>query len=93
MALPALRTERTEARLLPEQKSRIERAAALKGLSRSDFIVQTADEAAIQIIQQHESWMLEMRDRDTFVQTLLHPPAPGVRLKSALRRYKARGIK
>ena len=43
----ALRTERTEARLLPEQKKRIEQAASLKGLSISDFIVQHADEAAI----------------------------------------------
>ena len=49
MAL-ALRTQRTEARLLPEQKKRIEQAASLKGLSVSDFIVQHADEAAIKTL-------------------------------------------
>ncbi len=84
----ALRTERTEARLLPEQKKRIEQAARIKGLSLSDFIVQHADEAAIRTIQQHASWTLEGRDRDAFVQALLHPPEPGARLKAAVRRYR-----
>ena len=87
MAL-ALRTERTEARLLPEQKERIERAASLKGLSLSDFIVQNADEAAIRTIQMHTSWTLEDRDRDVFVQALLNPPAPSARMKAAVKRYR-----
>jgi uncharacterized protein (DUF1778 family) len=87
MAL-ALRTERTEARLLPEQKERIERAASLKGLSLSDFIVQHADEAAIRTIQQHTGWTLEDRDRDVFVQALLNPPAPSARMKAAVKRYR-----
>jgi uncharacterized protein (DUF1778 family) len=86
----ALRTERTEARLLPEQKARIEQAASLKGLSLSDFMVQHADEAAIRTIQQHKSWTLGTQDRDVFVQALLNPPAPGTRLRAAARRYKSR---
>lgn len=90
MAPTALRTERTEARLLPDQKNRIERAARIKGLSLSDFIAQNADEAAIRTIQQHESWTLGTRDRDFFVQALLNPAEPGTRLKSAARRYKKR---
>ena len=89
MAL-ALRTERTEARLLPEQKKRIERAARLKGLSLSDFIVQHADEAAIKTIQQHTSWTLEDRDRDIFVQALLNPPEPSDYMKAAVIRYRKR---
>jgi len=92
MAL-ALRTERTEARLLPEQKKRIERAARLKGLSLSDFIVQHADEAAIKTIQMHASWTLEDRDRDVFVHALLNPPAAGNRMKAAVKRYKERAAK
>ena len=87
---PALRTERTEARLLPEQKVRIERAAAIKGLSLSDFIVQNADEAAVRTIQQHTSWTLEAKDRDALVKALLTPPKPGPRLAAAARRYKKR---
>lgn len=86
----ALRTQRTEARLLPDHKKRIERAACIKGVSLSDFMVQNADEAAIRTIQQHESWTLETEDRDRFVQALLHPPEPSARLKSAAGRYKKR---
>jgi uncharacterized protein (DUF1778 family) len=86
----ALRTERTEARLLPEQKRRIERAARLKGLSLSDFIVQYADEAAIRTIQSHTNWILEDRDRDVFVQALLNPPQPSARMKAAVKRYRQR---
>jgi uncharacterized protein (DUF1778 family) len=86
----SLRTERTEARLLPEQKLRIERAASLKGLSVSDFIVQHADEAAIRTIQLHSSWNLDERDRDFFFKTLLNPPEPGKHLKAAAKRYKQR---
>ena len=87
----ALRTERTEARLLPEQKKRIEWAARLKGLSLSDFIVQHADEAAIRTIQSHTSWTLRDRDRDALVQALLNPPEPSARMKAAVMRYKERG--
>jgi len=87
MAL-ALRTERTEARLLPEQKKRIETAAQLKGLSMSDFIVQHADEAAIRTIEAHRSWTLDDRDRDAFVNALLNPPKPSARMRAAVRRYR-----
>ena len=87
---PALRTERTEARLLPEQKKRIERAARIKGLSLSDFIVQHADEAAIKTIESHSAWVLSDRDRDIFVHALLNPPEPNARMKAAAKRYKER---
>ena len=85
-----LRTERTEARLLPEQKKRIERAASIKGLSFSDFMVQHADEAAIQTIQQHTTWTLENQDRDLFIGALINPAEPSTRLRSAAQRYKKR---
>ena len=55
--------ERVEARLNPEQKRRIEYAASLKGTSISDFIVSSADDAAVRTIEQHEVWTLTGRDR------------------------------
>ena len=89
MAVP-LRTERMEARLLPEQKRRMERAASIKGLSLSDFMVQNADEAAIRTIEQHERWVLTEEDRNVFMQALLNPPEPSERLKAAFQRSKER---
>jgi len=86
----AARTERTEARLLPEQKKRIEQAASIRGQSISDFIVQNADEAAIRTIEAHSCWVLEDRDRDVFIEALLNPPPPSERMKAAVQRYRQR---
>ena len=87
MSLATQRTERTEARLRPDQKARIERAASLKGISISDFIVQHADEAAIRTIEQHETWILTERDREVFLAALLNPPEPSPRLLAAIDLY------
>jgi len=88
MPVASPKTERTEARLRPEQKARIERAASLKGLSISDFIVQHAEEAAIRTIEQHESWTLSAADREVFFNTLMNPPEPGPNLRAAAKLYK-----
>jgi len=88
MARTASRTERTEARLRPDQKARIERAASLRGVSVPGFIVQHAEEAAIRTIQQYESWTLEAQDRQFFLEALLNPPEPGPRLIEAAERYR-----
>jgi uncharacterized protein (DUF1778 family) len=82
--------ERVEARLNPDQKRRIEYAASLKGTSISDFMVSSADEAAVRTIEQHEIWTLTGWDREAFVKALLHPPAPSRRMKAAARRYRTR---
>lgn len=84
--------ERVEARLNPEQKRRIEYAASLKGSSLSDFMVSSADDAAIRTIERHEEWTLTGRDREVFVKALLHPPVPTARMKAAARRYRRRVI-
>ncbi|MGC2420842.1 MAG: DUF1778 domain-containing protein [Candidatus Acidiferrales bacterium] len=87
---PMRKIERVEARLNPEQKCRIEYAAHLKGTSISDFMVSSADDAAVRAIEQHEVWTLADRDREIFVKALLHPPAPSRRMKAAARRYRSR---
>jgi len=84
------KVERVEARLNPEQKRRIEYAASLKGSSISDFLVSSADDAAVRAIEQHEVWALTGRDREVFVKALLRPPAPSSRMKAAARRYRSR---
>jgi uncharacterized protein (DUF1778 family) len=78
-----------EARLNPQQKRRVEYAARLKGTSISDFMVSSADEAAVRTIEEREVWILTNRDREVFVKTLLHPPVPNARMKAAVRRYRS----
>jgi uncharacterized protein (DUF1778 family) len=82
--------QRIEARIRPDQKSRIERAASIRGTSVSDFIVQHADEAALRTIEENEAWVLTGADRALFVEALLNPGTPSPRLRAAAKRYKQR---
>jgi uncharacterized protein (DUF1778 family) len=82
--------ERLEARLTQEQKKHIERAASIKGTSVSDFVILSADEAALRTIREQERVVLNERDSEVFVRALLHPPAASPRLVAAARRYRAR---
>ena len=84
------KVERIEARIHSDQRRRIERAAALKGTSISDFVVSTLDEAAKRTIQEHETWTLSARDSEAFMNAMLNPAPPSSRLRAAIRRYKAR---
>ena len=83
-----LKPERLEARVTREQKELIEHAAELEGRSITDFVVASAQSAARQVIQDHESLKLTARDREVFVRALLNPPQPTDKLRQAVRRYK-----
>jgi uncharacterized protein (DUF1778 family) len=83
---------RFEARLTPEQKSILLRAAALTGRSLTDFVVTSAQEAAARTLREHEAMTLSVRDREVFVAALLKAPAPGPRLRKAAQRYKRRAV-
>ena len=82
------RKERLEARLTPEQKKHIEHAASIKGTSVSDFVVLSADDAALRAIREYETLTLNERAREVFAHVLLNPPAPSRRLAAAAKRYK-----
>ena len=85
-----IKKERLEARLTPEQKKHIERAAQIKGTSVSDFVVLSAADAAVRTIREQEVLTLNERAREVFVEALLNPPAPGARLVAAAKRYRER---
>jgi uncharacterized protein (DUF1778 family) len=83
-------SERIELRLRPDQRRRIERAAALEGKSISDFIVSSAYAAAMRTIESSGCWVLSGRDSEIFVNALLNPPEPNSHLKAAVRRDLSR---
>lgn len=83
------RRERLEARVSPEQKALLQRAAALEGRTVTDFLVSSAQAAALETIRQHEQIVLSARDSAIFVEALLNPPAPNERLRAAARRHRA----
>jgi len=82
--------ERLEARLTREQKKHIEHAARIKGTSISDFVVLSADHAAVRTIREQEVLTLNERARQIFANALLRPPVPGARLSAAAKRYRER---
>jgi uncharacterized protein (DUF1778 family) len=86
--VPNTARERIDIRLRPQQKASIERAAYLKGLTVTDFIVQHALENAQRTIREHETWTLEQPDAELFAEALMNPSSLGLRLANAVRRHK-----
>lgn len=82
-----VKRDRLEARITREQKAVLMRAAALQGRTLTDFVVHSAQEAAVRVIEVHESIKLGKQDREAFIEALLNPPAPGKRLRAAARRF------
>ena len=79
---------RLEARISQDQKALLERAALIAGRSLTDFVVNSAQEAATRTIRDHEMMSLSARDSKTFVAAILDASEPGARLRKAAQRYK-----
>ena len=86
----SLKEDRLEARLTPEQKKLIARAAALRGSSVTEFVVASAQEAATEAIKDFELLSLHGEAREVFVNAVLNPPVPNEAARRAARRYKER---
>ncbi len=83
-------SERIDVRLKPEQKTEIERAAQIKGLTVTNFIIQNAITNARQTIREYETWTLERPDAEIFAAALAEPARLGPQLAGAANRYKER---
>jgi len=84
------RVDRLEARVTKEQKALFARAADLQGRSLTDFLVASAQEAAMETVRAHDAMRLSERDRQLFVSSLLAPPSPARTLEKAAKRYRER---
>lgn len=87
-AQEAGRGARLEARVSATQKSLFQRAAALSGRTLSEFVVDSAQEAAARVIEAHETIRLTRAEQEAFVTALLDPPAPNERLQRAASAYR-----
>lgn len=88
IARRSLKQDRLEARVTPEQKELIARAAALRGSSITEFIVASAQQAAADTVKDFELLTLHDEARDVFVNAILHPPAPNEAARKAAQRYR-----
>lgn len=84
------RSQRLEARISKAQKDLFLRAAALQGRSLTDFLIASAQEAALTTVRTHDAVRLSERDREAFVSALLAPAAPAKTLQRAAKRYRER---
>lgn len=75
-------------RIDPEQKRLLERAAALTGRSVSAYVLDHAVGAAKRELQEVHRYSLSLRDAQTFLKALEHPPAPNPSLKRAFSDFK-----
>ena len=85
--------ERIDVRLRPEQKIEIEKAAHIKGLTVTDFIIQNALANARQAIREYETWTLERPDAEIFATALMEPATLGPQLTQAAKRYTERFLR
>ena len=92
-AAPGSKEVRFNARLSEKQKALLQRAADLKGISLSDFILGTAQDEALRVIEAHEIVRLSRRDGVAFLLALENPPAARadvVKRFSKARKHRAR---
>ena len=82
------RALRLETRVTAEQKTLIERAAALQGRTVTDFVLTSVQDAARRAIEEHQQLELSVRDSEAFVEALLNPQPINDRLRDTIRRYR-----
>jgi uncharacterized protein (DUF1778 family) len=79
---------RIELRVTVEQKNLLEKAASLKGLSLSAYLLSHTLAAAREDITAGEKLILSERDWDLFVSMLENPPEPETALSSAIEKFR-----
>lgn len=82
------RNARLEARVSSDQKDFFQRAATLTGRTLSELVIDSTQEAAAKIVQEHEVIRLSREEQVAFVSALLNPAEPGVRIKTAVQNYR-----
>lgn len=81
------KTERLQARVNPETKDLIERAALVRGVSVSDFVINSAYEAAAETLEGYETLHLNKQDSQRFFDALMDPPKANAAFEKAAKRY------
>jgi uncharacterized protein (DUF1778 family) len=67
----------------------IDHAAAVLGKTRTEFMIESARQMAIDVVLDQRLFVLDPKQYDAFVDALDNPPAPGPKLRALLRRTPA----
>jgi uncharacterized protein (DUF1778 family) len=82
-----VRQARIEARITPRQKRLFERAAAMEGVTLTDFAISSMQRAATRALQEHTIIELSERSQRALVESLMNPPQPNAALRAAAKAY------
>jgi uncharacterized protein (DUF1778 family) len=78
---------RLEARIPAEAYQQMQRAAKLRGMTLTGYLLATAGEDARRVIEETEIMRLTREDQVRFAEALLNPPQPNTKLTRAAKRH------
>jgi len=82
-----IETARLEARVPVNVYEQMQRAARLRGMTLTGFILATAGEDARRTVEEADVLRLTAEDQVRFAKALIDPPAPNAKLANAAKRH------
>lgn len=82
-----MRDSRLDIRTTDEAKATLEQAARFLGTTISAFILESAMEKAMNVLQQAHTIVLTQEGHQRFMDALDNPPAPNKKLKTLFDKY------
>ena len=80
-------TSRLEARIPVQVYDQMQRAARLRGMTLTGYLIATAGEDARRIVEDAEIMRLAREDQMRFAEALINPPQPSERMTRAAKRH------
>jgi uncharacterized protein (DUF1778 family) len=80
-------TARLEARIPVQVYDQMQRAARLRGMTLTGYLIATAGEDARRVVEDAEILRLAREDQIRFAEALINPPKPTERLARAAKRH------
>ena len=80
-------TARLEARIPVQVYDQMQRAARLRGMTLTGYLIATAGEEARRVVEDAEIMRLARADQIRFAEALINPPEPNERLARAAKRH------
>jgi uncharacterized protein (DUF1778 family) len=80
-------TARLEARIPVQVYDQMQRAARLRGMTLTGYLIATAGEDARRVVEEAEIMRLARADQVRFAEALIDPPEPNERLRRAAKRH------
>lgn len=80
---------RLDLRVEEDRKAFLQRAAAARRQSLTEFVLSSAEREAEAVLREQQTMTLSPRASAAFVDALMHPPEPSDALRAAWRRYRA----